>query len=133
MIYSLTIVVVLIGGSFLLKGKSSTQNTNTENSINNKVGDNIEMIDGKQIISIDVKGGYWPRKTVAKAGVPTVIKFNTNNTFDCSLSLRLPSKGINKIVPQTGSSEVDIGTSTPGQFFGTCGMGMYSFEIEFKS
>lgn len=131
-IYAFLVVIVLIGGVLFLKSRENVQNSDIKISKTVTSGDNIEMKDGKQIINIDVKGGYWPRKTVAKAGVPTVIRFKTNNTFDCSLSVRLPSEGVSKILSQTGSSEIEVGTSTVGQFFGTCGMGMYSFEIDFQ-
>jgi plastocyanin domain-containing protein len=134
-IYAILIAAVLISGSmfFFRQKNDSSANTNKVTSTsNNAAGDNVLLQNGKQIVNIDVKGGYWPRKTVAKSGIPTIVRFKTNNTFDCSLSVRLPSEGIRKILPQTGSSDIDIGISTAGQFFGTCGMGMYSFEIDFN-
>lgn len=126
-VYAILIVAVLIGGAIIFTNKGSS--SNTESASNNS---NIELSNGVQIINIDVKGGYWPKKTIAKAGVPTTVRFVTNNTFDCSRSLRLPSMGINKMLPQTGNTDIDISSQAQGNFFGSCGMGMYSFEIDFS-
>lgn len=94
--------------------------------------DNVSIVDGKQIIKINARGGYQPRKSIAKAGISTVIRFNTEGTFDCSSSVRIPSMGISKFLPQTGSTDIDIGSQKVATLQGTCGMGMYPFEIDFK-
>ena len=96
------------------------------------VVNNVTVVDGKQIIMISAKGGYLPRKSIAKAGIPTVIRFDTNGTFDCSSSVRIPIMNISKILPQSGSTDIDIGTQQATTLQGTCGMGMYPFEVEFK-
>jgi plastocyanin domain-containing protein len=129
-IYAILIVAVLIGGAIIFTGRGNSSNTGV--AISDRASNsNVELNNGVQVITIDVKGGYWPKKTMAKAGIPTTIRFVTNNTFDCSRSLRLPSLGTNKMLPQTGNTDIDIG-STQGKFFGSCGMGMYSFEIDFN-
>jgi plastocyanin domain-containing protein len=94
--------------------------------------DNVGIVDGKQIIEIKAKGGYLPRVSVAKADIPTVLRFNTDGTFDCSSSVRIPSLGISKILPNSGTTDIDLGSQKLGTLQGTCGMGMYPFEIEFK-
>lgn len=96
-------------------------------------GQNIEIIDGVQYITINAKGGYSPTKSVAKSNIPTILRFNTSGTFDCSSSVRIPSMNISKILTQTGSTDIDLGNPKLGTLQGTCGMGMYSFEIEFQS
>jgi plastocyanin domain-containing protein len=122
---SIIIALVLIGGAFMLsKGSGSTQPAANAN--------NVSIVDGKQIIEITAKGGYQPRKSIAKAGIPTVIRFNTSGTFDCSSSISIPSLGISKILPQTGSTDIDIGSPTVATLQGTCGMGMYPFEVDFQ-
>ncbi len=125
-IISVIVAVVLIGGAFLVaKGGNDTSQVANAN--------NVSIVDGKQIIEISAKGGYQPRKSIAKAGIPTVIRFNTKGTFDCSSSVRIPSMGISKSLPQTGSTDIDIGTQKVATLQGTCGMGMYPFEVEFQS
>jgi sulfite exporter TauE/SafE len=93
---------------------------------------NITIENGVQIITLQVKGGYSPRQSVALSGIPTVIRFVTNNTFDCSIALRIPSIKLNQYLPKTGSTDINIGTQPDGTFRGSCGMGMYPFEVEFK-
>ncbi len=94
---------------------------------------NVTVVDGKQIIEISAKGGYQPRKSIAKAGVPTIIRFNTKGTFDCSSSVRIPSLNISKSLPQSGATDIYIGEGKLGTLQGSCGMGMYPFEVEFQS
>ncbi len=124
---SIIAVVVLIGGAFMLTKGNSQENTATV------AANNVTVVDGKQIIEISAKGGYQPRKSMAKAGIPTVIRFDTNGTFDCSSTVRIPSMNISKSLPQTGTTDIDIGSQQLATLQGTCGMGMYPFEIEFKS
>jgi plastocyanin domain-containing protein len=124
-IISVIVAVVLIGGAFMLtrSGGDTSQVTNANN---------VNIVDGKQIIEISAKGGYQPRKSIAKAGIPTIIRFNTKGTFDCSSSVRIPSMNISKSLPQTGSTDIDIGSQKVATLQGTCGMGMYPFEVEFQ-
>lgn len=116
---------VLIGGVLLFSGKSAPQASG--GTVNN-----VSMVDGKQVIEINVKGGYSPKNSVAKAGVPTVLKLNTNGTFDCSSGVRLPSMGISKNLPPSGTTEIDLGTPKVATLDGVCVMGMYSFKIDFQ-
>jgi plastocyanin domain-containing protein len=93
---------------------------------------NVSIIDGVQIVEIQARGGYWPRKSIAKAGVPTVLRFDTKGTFDCSSSIRIPSMGVSKVLPQTGSTDIDLGEQATSTLSGSCGMGMYPFEVSFE-
>ena len=122
---SVIAAVVLIGGAFMLVERSPQD---TEMPANN-----VSIVDGKQIIEIGAKGGFQPRKSVATAGIPTVLKFETNGTFDCSSTVRIPSMKIATNLPPSGSTDIDIGSPRLGTLQGTCGMGMYPFEVEFKS
>jgi len=126
-VISIITSTILIGGAFMLT-KNSQPRIDTQVVINN-----VTIVNSKQIITINAKGGYQPRKSIAKAGIPTIIRFDTNGTFDCSSSLRIPSMNISKILPQTGSTDIDIGIQQVATLQGTCGMGMYPFEVEFRS
>jgi plastocyanin domain-containing protein len=95
-------------------------------------GSNVTMENGVQVVEIRARGGYLPGRSVAKAGIPTIIRFKTSGTFDCSLAMRIPSKNISMFLPQTGSTDVDIGTSSAGTLQGMCSMGMYRFAVEFQ-
>ncbi len=123
-VISLVIAAILIVGAFMIARGDFSRTGQPAN--------NISVVDGKQIIVITAKGGYKPRQSVAKAGIPTIIRFNTNGTFDCSSSVRIPSMNISQILPRSGSTDIDIGSGTLGVLKGSCGMGMYPFEIVFE-
>lgn len=125
-IISIILAALLIAGAVMLS-------RNQNNSAPLAKGSNVTVVDGKQIIEINAKAGYQPRSSVAQAGIPTVLRFDTNGTFDCSASVRIPSMNISKTLPQTGSTDIEIGSQKVATLQGTCGMGMYPFEVEFKS
>lgn len=121
------IVVIVFGGMFfLVKGNLSTGAEEIS-------GNNVSIVDGVQIVEIRAKGGYQPRASIAKAGVPTVLRFNTKGTFDCSSSVRIPSLNISKNLVSSGSTDIELGVQGAGTLKGSCGMGMYPFEVKFQS
>ena len=93
---------------------------------------NVATVNGTQIITINAKGGYRPEDSTAKAGVPTILRFQTNGTFDCSSVIRIPSLGISKTLPSSGATDIAVGPLQPGMLQGTCGMGMYRFNVEVR-
>ena len=123
---SIIAVGILIAGAIMFSGGSSSPK-----DIPTK--ENVSVTDSKQIIEITAKGGYVPRATKARAGMPTTLRFNTNGTFDCTASVRIPSMNITKILPNSGTTDIDLGTPQAGVLQGTCGMGMYRFKINFQS
>lgn len=130
-IISIAIVIVLIGGAiFLTSNKNSDDSQQKNRNIVNL--NNVSIVDGRQIIEITAKGGYLPRVSTAKAGIPTILRFNTKGTFDCSSAVRIPSMSISKNLPQSGITDIDLGEQKVGILNGSCGMGMYPFEIDFK-
>lgn len=124
-IISILVALILVGGAFMLtKDKGEKAPAEPVN--------NVSIVDGKQIITITAKGGYKPENSIAKAGIPTIIRFDTRGTFDCSSSINIPSINISKILPQTGSTDIDIGIPAVNELQGTCGMGMYPFSVTFQ-
>ena len=126
-VLSFIAAIILIGGALYATNAVPQKNIKGE-----EVKNNVSLVDGKQIIEIRARGGYTPEKSTAKAGVPTVIKFVTQATFDCSSAVRIPSMNISVRLPANGSTNVDIGTSTEGVLHGVCAMGMYPFDIAFE-
>ena len=117
--------IIFVGGS---KRNNNTNTTNTSNSVQN-----TEIKDGIQYITIDAKGGYLPRTSTAKAGIPTKLIVKTNGTYDCSAALSIKSVGFQKILQKTGEEIIDLGTPKAGvPISGVCGMGMYSFLVNFE-
>lgn len=123
---SILIVGVLIAGAIMFSGGG-----NSTTPVAN--GNNISVVDGKQIINITARGGYSPLKSIAKAGLPTILRFTTNGTFDCSSYVRIPSLNIGQSLASSGTTDLDLGSPKEGILHGTCGMGMYPFDIDFQS
>jgi plastocyanin domain-containing protein len=132
---SIIIVGLIIAGAILLT-RNVSSNTQTDNianyNSNSSTTSNVSVVDGKQIIEIRAKGGYTPSKSIAKAGIPTTLRFITEGAFDCSASIRIQSMNILKLLPQTGATDIDLGNPETTTLNGTCGMGMYSFAVDFK-
>lgn len=131
------IVALIIGIGIIFMGSAKgNNNTNTTNSNNVSTGSvqNVEIKDGIQYITIDAKGGYSPRTSTAKAGIPTKLIVRTNGTYDCSAALRIGAVDFQKILQKTGKETIDLGTPVAGTpIRGVCGMGMYSFLINFEN
>ncbi|MBY0472863.1 hypothetical protein K2Q00_01075 [Patescibacteria group bacterium] len=119
-------VALLIGGAIYFTSKNPPQ------LANDAPANNVSIVDGKQIVEVDVKGGYHPKVSAAKAGMPTILRFNTNGSYDCSTSVRIPSMGISKTLPSSGATDIDIGSPQVAKLQGVCVMGMYSFEVDFQ-
>ncbi len=120
----LTVALVVAIGIIFFGGNKQTKNDQAQS---------VEIRDGVQYIRISAGGGYSPQMTKAKGGIPTKLIVKTNGTYDCSLSLAIHSINYQKVLPPTGEEVIDIGTPKTGeQFQGVCGMGMYSFEIDFS-
>lgn len=126
---SIFVAAVIISGAFLIVGSGRTPQTG---NIPAEPAQNVTVANNVQIIEIRAKGAYTPRVSVAKAGIPTVLRVTTNGTYDCSAAIRVPSLGISKMLPPNGSTDLALGTPEAGTLRGTCGMGMYNFEIRFQ-
>ena len=119
---SILIAGALIGGAFLLTQSDTVASTK-----------NVSVVDGKQIIEVTAKGGYSPKLTAAKAGMPTILRVQTNGTYDCTSILRVPSIGYQKNLPPTGMTDIEIASQEPGaKVQGICAMGMYNFSVKFN-
>jgi len=126
-ITAIIVSVILIAFALIITNKSN-QTTSQTTPVNN-----VSIVNNVQIIELQAKGGYTPRVSKALAGIPTILRINTNGTFDCSSSVRIPTMNIFKSLPQSGTTDIDLGTQKVGKLQGTCGMGMYPFEINFSN
>ena len=123
---SITITLSLILAVGIIFSDSGTKGT--DQAVQNSV-----IKDGVQYITIEAKGGYSPQTSNAKAGIPTKLIVKTSGTYDCSASLVIKSIGFQKILSQNGEEIIDLGTPKAGdKFQGVCGMGMYSFIVNFS-
>jgi plastocyanin domain-containing protein len=125
-IISIIVSVALIGGTlYFVSDRSASSSGEVAQS------QNIEIRDGVQYVTITAKGGYSPRITQIKGGMPTKLVVKTDGTYDCSASLVVRSVGFQKILQPTGEEVIDLGISKSGEKIqGVCGMGMYNFQIK---
>ncbi len=87
----------------------------------------------KQIIDIAARGGYSPRLVVAKAGIETIIRVVTKDTYDCSVSLVIPKLEYRKFLTSNGTEDIIVpAEKAKGTLNGLCSMGMYSFKVVFQ-
>ncbi len=122
----MVISVALISGTlYVVSDRSASSGGEVAQS------QNVEIRDGVQYVTITAKGGYSPRVTGIKGGLPTKLIVKTDGTYDCSASLVVRSVGFQKILQPTGEEVIDVGTLRSGEKVqGVCGMGMYSFQIK---
>lgn len=119
-------LALILGIGIIFWGESKNNTTTME------LEQNSEIKDGIQYITITAKGGYSPKVSTAKSGIPTKLIVKTSGTYDCSLSLVIRSLGFQKILAQTGEEVIDIGIPKADQSLqGLCSMGMYNFLIKF--
>ncbi|MEI8175228.1 MAG: cupredoxin domain-containing protein [bacterium] len=132
-IVAIIFAAVLIFFALNYSKKAPVKIDNVEDTITEEDSvNNVSVVDGKQIIEIRAKGGFHPVHSIAKANVPTVLRVDTNGTFDCSSIIRIPSMDISENLPMSGTTDIDIGTQKVATIQGTCGMGMYPFDIKFE-
>ena len=117
------VALVIIGGAFYYTTRSPEVAST----------DNVAIENGKQIVEITAKGRYSPTLTAAKANMPTIVRMETNGTFDCTSQLTVPSIGYKQILPSTGTTDIELPPQKVGASVrGICGMGMYNFEVKFN-
>jgi len=125
-VISIIIGAVFIGGAiFFSRGGPATETPAGQA--------NVSVVDGTQIVTIDAKGGYAPRTTVAKANMPTVLMVKTRGTFDCSSALVIPAIGYRENLPPSGETRIELPPQKEGTTVqGLCSMGMYNFSVTFN-
>lgn len=75
---------------------------------------------------------YSPAVVVAKAGSPIRITFITQGTRSCIRATTLPTLDKAVILPETGSTTLELGTLAPGTYPISCSMGMFTATLEVK-
>ncbi len=127
-IIAVLIGVVFVGGAVVFSKKTPSSQPQTSNVVSN-----VTETDGTQVVAITAKGGYSPKLTTVKADTKTLLKVQTNGTFDCTSTVNIPALNYQKNLPATGITEIKIPPQKAGSTIeGLCGMGMYKFEIAFK-
>lgn len=123
----------IAAGSLAFLGYLFIQMNNPDSESQRISTSNVSVVDGQQIIEISAKAGYTPRVSEVRAGIPTILRINTQGTFDCSSQIRIPSLDISRSLPPSGVTDIALGTLTLGTLHGSCGMGMYPFQFDVRS
>jgi sulfite exporter TauE/SafE len=77
--------------------------------------------------------GYYPGVLYAKAGAPVTLTLVTEDNRSCSRSFVIPSLKIQKLLPQTGLTQIELPPQRAGKtIYFSCSMGMYSGWIIFQ-
>lgn len=119
--------LVLNGSPFTLAGalRSATDSGSSAPAPPPPVGE-----DGVQRIVIEVHDtGYSPSSVTAKAGVPTEVTMRTDGTQGCTRALVMSALGVQRVLPASGDTRIELGPLEPGLYRYTCGMGMYGGSI----
>ena len=80
-----------------------------------------------------INSGYSPNRLSAPSGKPIQLQLVTQNTQSCSRAFVIAALNIEKVLPATGQTTIDL----PPQKAGTtlrfaCSMGMYTGTIQFQ-
>lgn len=128
----IVVVAIVLGALMLLAGRNG--DSPNGGAANNQAPTNpVEIVDGKQIITITAKGGYSPSRVTAQANMPTVLRVQTQSTYDCSSAFTIPSMNVSKFLPATGVTEFEIPAQEAGkELQAMCSMGMYGLSIRFE-
>lgn len=88
---------------------------------------------GPQAFDIEVFNTDYKTPKAVRAGVPTVVTLVTDGTRGCTRGFVIPSLGIEKLLPESGRTELDLGVLEPGQLQFTCSMGMYGGSLDVRA
>lgn len=86
---------------------------------------------GTQHIRIDVKSeSYSPARVSARAGLPTMLTLVTKGLRACTNGFVIPSANLERSLPETGETVIDLGKLAAGRLEYICSAGMYGGVIE---
>lgn len=94
---------------------------------------NVGQVASGNVVTITVADrGYMPEVVRVKAGQPVKLALVTNNTHSCIRAFVLPSLGVERILPKTGTTIIALPAQKAGTVPFTCSMGMYQGYIQFE-
>lgn len=122
-------VVVVLLGIFNVKSGLALAGVNLYPTLDSTLqitdDPNVELIDGKQVVRMRVKGlRYEPAQIRVRAGVPVEWRINGSQAAGCAQILTMPAAGIEEYLPQSGEKVITFMPERAGRMAFTCGMGM---------
>jgi sulfite exporter TauE/SafE len=89
--------------------------------------------DGAQTITVHaLDDGYRPALLTAHAGLKTTLIVRTDGTNGCTRAFEIPKQGIERLLPVTGETRIDLGAQAAGRLSFTCATGHYPGSITFR-
>jgi|GEM_PF-122997 len=86
------------------------------------------------VVTINVlDDGYEPSVVRVKAGLPVQLRLVTNASFGCTRAFVIPAMNLERILPETGTTTIDLPAQQAGTLRFTCAMGMYGGRIVFET
>ncbi len=83
-----------------------------------------------QAVKITVlNDAYQLGNTQVKSGQPIRLTLVTDKTFGCTRAFNIRSLGIQKVMPTSGQTIINLPAQKPGVIRYVCGMGMYTGTI----
>ncbi|GIW64400.1 MAG: hypothetical protein KatS3mg092_0333 [Patescibacteria group bacterium] len=126
------VIVFFIGISYILNFLTLFNLNFFDNFFvkNNLKIDNVSIVDGKQVLKMDVtSSGYEPNNLVVKKNIPVKWIVNGVNVLGCQGYLVVPSLGISQVLKQ-GENIFEFTPKDNKPIYFSCGMGMYRGKIE---
>lgn len=86
--------------------------------------------DGRQVVEVTIRGGYFPARIVARPGVPIRIAFRREDDDRCTERVVFSAPRLERHLASAGTTIVDLPAQPAGEVRFTCGMGRYRGRIE---
>lgn len=91
----------------------------------------VPIVNGAQAATIEVHPtGYTPNSLRVKAGVPVKLTLQVKGGLGCTSIFRIPQLRIQESLQQSPTKVVEFTPVQPGNLTWTCGMGMYTGNID---
>ncbi|MBI4239944.1 sulfite exporter TauE/SafE family protein [Candidatus Uhrbacteria bacterium] len=96
-----------------------------QESQNRQLGTAAPIVDGKQVVEMNVKGyQYAPSRFVVRQGIPVEWRIDGKGAAGCAQVLVAPKLGITKYLSTSGTTVIDFTPQEVGTFAFSCSMGM---------
>lgn len=98
------------------------------------LGTGAEQAPAPNVVEIAaLDDGYEPSMVRAKAGQPVQLRVVTNESFGCTRAFVIPAMNLERILPETGTTTIDLPAQQAGTLRFTCAMGMFGGRIVFET
>lgn len=89
------------------------------------------IVDGKQVVKMNVSAGYRPNHFTVRAGTPVRWEIDATNERGCGSVLVSRQLGIQKLLDQSPNNVIEFTPTAAGEVQFSCSMGMYrgSFTV----